>query len=230
MKTVNRICQVLAVAFSLTALVMFFLKFATIVSAGNSVDAIGAELAFGGKLSVGDVEYDMAKSADILFCFFLTAIGFLMSIFSFKSKSLRYTVPVFGLVSAVYMLVITLSSPAKFVDSRPLPSVTAITYSPFVLICAIALFAFAAAAIAYLLIDDYIEVTEAKNGKLTIPQRVLHFFRDYKSEVKKIVWPGIHDVVKNTLIVLVICLIIGAMIWLFDKGLGELLKLILTRK
>ncbi|MBQ1961776.1 MAG: preprotein translocase subunit SecE [Clostridia bacterium] len=126
------------------------------------------------------------------------------------------------------MLVIALSNATKFVDKRPLPAVTSIEYAPFVLIAAIALFAFAAAAIAYLLIDDYLEVSAA-DGKLTIAKRVVRFFRDYKSEVKKIVWPGIKDVVKNTLIVLIICLIIGAMIWLFDKGLGELLKLILTK-
>lgn len=228
MKTVNRICQVLAVVFGLTGLVMFFMNFATIVSSGNTVNAIGAELAFGGKLEVGGETYKLAKSADILFCFILTVIATLMSAFSFKSKKLRYAAPAVGLGAAIYMLVIALSNATKFVDKRPLPAVTSIEYAPFVLIAAIALFAFAAAAIAYLLIDDYLEVSAA-DGKLTIAKRVVRFFRDYKSEVKKIVWPGIKDVVKNTLIVLIICLIIGAMIWLFDKGLGELLKLILTK-
>ena len=229
MKIVNRICQVLSIAFGLTALVMFFLKFATIISSGNAVEAIGAELAFGGKLSVAGTEVDMAKSTDILFCFLLTVIGLVMSVFSFKSKKLRFAAPAFGLGAAIYMLVIALSPAVNFVDARPLTGVTEITYGPFVLICAIALFAFAAAAIAYLLIDDYIEVSETKGDKLTIPKRVIQFFRDYKSEVKKIVWPGIRDVVKNTLIVLIICLLIGILIWGFDKGLGELLKLILTK-
>ena len=125
------------------------------------------------------------------------------------------------------MLVIALSEPAKFVDKRPLPDVSGITYSHFVLITAIALFVFTAFAVAYLLIDDYLEVLASKGEKLTIPKRIIRFFRDYKSEIKKIVWPGWKDVVKNTVIVLIMCLIIGVFIWLVDFGLGKLLTLIL---
>ena len=87
--------------------------------------------------------------------------------------------------------------------------------------------AFAILAVAYLLLDDYLEVLASKGEKLTIPKRIVRFFRDYKSEVKKIVWPGIKDVMKNTVIVLVMCLLVGALIWIVDFGLGELLSLIL---
>lgn len=169
----------------------------------------------------------MAKSSDILFCFLLSALSLILSIFSFKSKKLRYTVPLTGIISAVYMLVIALSAPAKFVDKRPLPSVSSTEYEPFVLIAAIVLFVFTALALAYLLIDDYLEVQESKGEKLTIPKRIIRFFRDYKSEIKKIVWPGWKEVAKNTVIVLIMCLIIGAFIWLVDFGLGKLLELIL---
>ena len=231
MKIVNRICQVLASIFGLAAIVLFFFDFATIVTNGTSVVAKGVELAFGSKLEVGEATYDMAKSADILFCFILAAVGFITSVCTFflKSKYFRYVAPAFGLASAIYTLVISLRPEILFVDTRPLPGVTEITYSPFVLISAIVLFAFAIAGTAHLLINDKIEVSEQK-GKLTIPQRIVRFFRDYKSEVKKIVWPGIRDVLKNTVIVLNICLVIGIVIWLFDKGLGELLKLILQIK
>ncbi|MBQ7105929.1 MAG: preprotein translocase subunit SecE [Clostridia bacterium] len=61
-------------------------------------------------------------------------------------------------------------------------------------------------------------------------KRVIRFLRDYKSEVKKIVWPSLKDVVKNTLIVLIICVIIGVFIWLADFGLAKLLDLILGTK
>ena len=37
MKTVNRICHILAVIFGLGSLVLFFMRFATIVSGGNDV-------------------------------------------------------------------------------------------------------------------------------------------------------------------------------------------------
>ena len=227
MKALNKICRILTVVFGLGSLVLFFTDFATIVTDGNSVDVVGAQLAFGSKIKVSGEEFDMARSADILFCFWLTAISFLLSIFSFKSKKLRYTVPTIGLISAVYMLVIALKNPWKFVDTRPLEAVTDVEYSFFVLITAIALFVFAAFAIAYLFIDDYLEVRASKDKKLTIAKRVIRFLRDYKSEVKKIVWPNFKDVVKNTVIVLVMCVIFGVFVWLADFGLGKLLSLIL---
>jgi preprotein translocase subunit SecE len=127
------------------------------------------------------------------------------------------------------MLVILLSGPFKFVDVRPLAyaDITSMTYTPFVLLAVIALALFTIAGVAYLLIDDYIEVLESKGAKLTIPKRVIRFLKDYKSEYKKIVWPGIKDVIKNTVIVLIMCLLIGALIWIVDFGLGQLLNLIL---
>lgn len=227
MKIVNRICQILAIALSLGALVLFFTHFATIAFSGGDAKFVGAELAFGVKKKIGGTSYDMARSADILFCFFLTAAGVLLSAFSFKKKGLRYTAPAVGLIAGVYMLVIALSKPNLFVDTRPLPDVSGIVYGKFVLFCAIALLAFAVFSAAYLFIDDYLEVKASKGAKKTILARVIAFFKDYKSEVKKIVWPGIKDVVKNTAIVLIMCLIVGAFIWLIDFGLGQLLDVIL---
>ena len=230
MKTVNRICQILSVIFAVVSLVLFFTPFATIATNSGDASLGGAALGFGAKTEVAGVEYDMAKSADILFCFLLTVIGVLLSVFSFKSKKVRYFAPAVGLGSGIYMLVIALSDAAKFVDARPLTtqlSVTGITYSTSVLLTAIALLLFAVSAAAYLLIDDYIEVMQSKGSKRTIIKRVITFLKDYKSEIKKIVWPGPRDVVKNTAIVLAMCLLVGAFIWLLDLGLGKLIELIL---
>lgn len=227
MKTVNKICQILAIVFGLGSVILFFTNFATITTGGTDVSLVGAQLAFGSKIKVAGNEYDMARSAQILFCFWLTVIGTVISAFSFKSKGLRYTAPGFGIVSAVYMLVMYLSSEGKFVDYRPLPDVTKIAYEPLFLVAVIALFAFTVSAAAYLLIDDYLEVSASKGSKLTIPKRIVRYFKDYKSEIKKIVWPGWKDVAKNTFIVLAICLIIGAFIWVVDFGLAKLLELIL---
>ena len=227
MKTVNKICQILAIVFGLGSVILFFTNFATITTGGTDVSLVGAQLAFGSNIEVAGNKYDMARSAQILFCFWLTVIGTAISAFSFKSKGLRYTAPGFGIVSAVYMLVMYLSSEGKFVDYRPLPDVTKIAYEPLFLVAVIALFAFTIAAVAYLLIDDYLEVSASKGSKLTIPKRIIRYFKDYKSEIKKIVWPGWKDVAKNTFIVLAICLIIGAFIWVVDFGLAQLLELIL---
>lgn len=227
MKIINRICQILAILLSVCALVLFFTKFATISFADGKATFVGAELGFGIKKTIGDAVYDMARSADILFCFFLTVFSVIFSALSFKSKGLRYTAPAVGLVAGVYMLVIALSKAKLFVDTRPLPDVTGVSYKSGVLYTAIALLAFAVIAAAYLFIDDYLEVKASKGAKKTIFARIVAFFKDYKSEVKKIVWPGIKDVLKNTLIVLIMCLVVGAFIWLLDFGLGKLLEVIL---
>ncbi len=230
MKTISRVLQILTIAFGLAAVVLFFFKFATI----NGLNANGVQLAFGIKLK--GMKGDLAKSADITFCFILTVIGAVLSALSYKSKKLRYAAPAFGLVSAIYMLVISLSlgnHPKRFVDARSIVSDTnlaTIKYTAIIPLCTVALFLFVICGIAYLLVDDAIEVAASKGNKLSIPKRVVRFFRDYKSEVKKIVWPGFRDVVKNTLIVLVICLLVGILIWAFDKGLGELIKLIMKGK
>ena len=228
MKTVNRICQILSIIFAVVSLILFFTPFATIATNNGDVSMVGAALGFGSKIDLAGTEYDMAKSADILFCFWLTVIGLVLSIFAFKSKTVRYFAPAVGLISGIYMLVVALSTPNKFVDARPLTGlgVTNIEYSRFVLLTAIALLAFTVAATAYLLIDDYIEVSNSKGAKRTILKRVVGFFKDYKSEVKKIVWPGFKDVAKNTLIVLAMCLIVGAFIWAIDFGLAQLIKAI----
>ena len=230
MKTVNRICQILSVIFAVVSLVLFFAPFATITTSSGDTTLAGAVLGFGAKTEVAGIKYDMARSADILFCFWLTVLGAVLSVFSFKSKTVRYFAPAVGLGSGIYMLVIALSDAVKFVDARPLSTqlgVTAIAYESFVLFTAIALLLFAVAAAAYLLVDDYIEVMQSKGSKRTIIKRVIGFLKDYKSEVKKIVWPGIKDVAKNTAIVLVMCLIVGAFIWLLDLGLGKLIELII---
>lgn len=228
MKTLNKICQVLAIVLGLGSLVLFFTDFATIVTDGAAEKLGGALLAFGGKYeTAAGTQYNMAKSAQILFCFLLTAIAALMSIFSYKSKKIRYATVGFSIVPAIYILVMAISGGGRFVDPRPLPNVTSIEHTPFVIITAIVLIAFALISAAYLLIDDYLEAKASKGAKLTIFKRIVRFFRDYKSEVKKIVWPTFKDVMKNTLIVLIMCLIIGALIWAIDFGLGQLLELIL---
>ena len=229
MKALNKVLRFLVTVLGLGTLVLFFMDFAAItVGEASPSSVVGAVLAFGGKATVAGLEYNMAVSADLLFCFILTAIATLLSIFSFKSKKLRYTVPGIGVVAAVYMLVIALSNPWKFIDTRPIKdTIYQIDYTVFVLGAALAAVAFTVAAVAYLLVDDYLEVSEGKEGKLTIPKRIVRFFRDYKSETKKIVWPGIKDVLKNTLIVLIMCALLGALIWAVDFGLGSLLEVIL---
>ncbi len=158
MKLLNRICQILAIALAAGSIILFFTHFATIVTGGNNAELVGAQLAFGSKITVDGTEYNMAKSSDILFCFWMTVLSLILSIFAFKSKNIRYFAPAAGIVSAIYMLVIALRNPYKFIDTRPLPNITGVTYSRFVLMTAILLFLFTIVAAAFLLIDDSLEV------------------------------------------------------------------------
>ena len=45
---------------------------------------------------------------------------------------------------------------------------------------------------------------------------VCKYFRELRSELKKVVWPTPQQVGKNSLIVGAGCLVVGAFIWLFD--------------
>ena len=42
------------------------------------------------------------------------------------------------------------------------------------------------------------------------------WFREMKSELKKVVWPSGKETMKNTGTVLLCSLIVGALIWIFD--------------
>lgn len=226
MKVINRIFQALAIICSVGALVLFFREFVTITFANGEAHIVGAQLAFGSSTEAAGETYDMYSSTKILFCFIMTLLSVAITGFSFKKKGLRYAAPLFGAIVGIYMLVLALGVPNNWIDTRPLPEVSNIVYGSNVLLCAIALLAFTVFAAAYLLLDDYLEVKASKGAKRTIFKRIAAFFKDYKSETKKIVWPGFRDVVKNTAIVLLMCLIIGAFIWLLDMGIGKLIELI----
>ena len=62
---------------------------------------------------------------------------------------------------------------------------------------------------------------------------IARYFRELRSELKKVVWPTPQQVLKNTLIVAVCVLVVGLFIWLFDyvaqlgiAGLSDLAELI----
>ena len=46
--------------------------------------------------------------------------------------------------------------------------------------------------------------------------RICRYFRELRSELKKVVWSSPKQVAKNTLIVLVCVLIVGVFVWVFD--------------
>lgn len=47
-------------------------------------------------------------------------------------------------------------------------------------------------------------------------RKISKWFREMKSELKKVVWPGGKQLVNNTLIVLAAVIAVGAVVFLFD--------------
>ena len=45
---------------------------------------------------------------------------------------------------------------------------------------------------------------------------VCKYFRELRSELKKVTWPTPKQVLKNTLVVVACVLVVGVFIWLFD--------------
>ena len=75
-------------------------------------------------------------------------------------------------------------------------------------------------------------IARAKNKKAgednpVIPVKVKKFFRDTRGEFKKIVWPGLPTVVRNTVATLIMCALVGAIIVVIDLGLSALINLLL---
>ena len=58
----------------------------------------------------------------------------------------------------------------------------------------------------------------------------VRFFKEVRSELKKVIWPSRAQLINNTFTVLMSCLIVGAIIWITDAGLAELIDLLLTGK
>ena len=67
------------------------------------------------------------------------------------------------------------------------------------------------------------EIKEKKKGN-----SIFRFFKEVKSEMKKVVWPTKKQIVNNTLIVFAAVAVIGVFIWvldlLFQFGLFQFIK------
>jgi len=61
-----------------------------------------------------------------------------------------------------------------------------------------------------------------KDGKekMKLGARIKKFFRDYRSEMKKIVWPTRPQVIQNTGVVLVAIIFVAAVVGLLDLAFG----------
>jgi len=67
-----------------------------------------------------------------------------------------------------------------------------------------------------------------KNAKPGFFARVAKWFRDMKSELKKVQWPTKKQTINNTLIVIACVIIVGIFIWLFDFVAGKAIGLLIS--
>lgn len=77
-------------------------------------------------------------------------------------------------------------------------------------------------------VDNVEKKTVEKKKAPKKPNRVLKFFRDTITEIKKIVWPTPKATFKNTGLVLVAMVIVGLVVFGLDTGLMALLSLVMN--
>lgn len=239
MKTTSIICRVLTAASGLAAALLFFFDFFVIK---GYYSLTGINMIFTSTQTINGQSVGTYKSTWYLVAFILAIITVLFAVMSLvkkngelRFKGMKYATAASGLLFAINMTVIFCSSDKSYLDVRVEPMNDTLAASLrdaqttrqiamiMVFVLALVTFAFAVAA---MFTTDYAEVMESNGAKLPIPKRIKNFFKDYKSEIKKIVWPSRHSVVKNVIVVLIMCLVVGAFIWLLDWGLASLLKLI----
>lgn len=221
MKIINKALHILAVAGSVLAIAFVFFPFFEATAAGGDYAVVGSQLLFHSKLASGQVMHVSMRLVFVMLVNILT-LAYSITCFSAKHKVSRYLAAGFATLNAIYTLVYVCGKPQNFIDMRPLKSITEASFGIGMYLCFGALCLTAVAAVAHLFINDKLIAMET--GAPTIMKRVVTFLKDYKSEIHKIVWPDAKSVLNNTIIVLVLCLIIGLFIWLLDFGLGELLS------
>ena len=64
--------------------------------------------------------------------------------------------------------------------------------------------------------------------KLTFSKRVAKWWREMKSELKKVVWPTSQQVVNNTIVALVVMIVSAIVIWGFDEIAQLIVRAVLS--
>ena len=233
MKVAKIISRILAIGCGIAALVMFFCPIFKIVGTEGTFEISGFQLALGmNTTSWSGNTVNLDVSAYYTFALLTVAFSAIMACFSFKKEGYMGSAFWSSLISAVLVLLFRFNTPASYVDYRPITGSTAATREYLIffdLLFALVLASVVLFAVA-VLVADYVAVLESNGEKKTIFKRIITFFREYKSEISKITWPGMSTVSKNTIVVLVMCIIVGILIFLLDTGLVWILDSILKLK
>ena len=60
------------------------------------------------------------------------------------------------------------------------------------------------------------EANKKENFFVRTGKRIGRWFREMRSELKKVVWPSKSQMINNTLIVIACVIVVGIFIWVFD--------------
>lgn len=233
MKAVSLASRVLAAALGVLVFVLMFFGIVHIASQQGTFELSAAQLAFGSTLSVdasGEAlasKVDLSKSAWFFFTLVTSLIGAICAVASFfKGNKAAVGSLIFGGISGLMTILFITHTPGTYVDYRPLTGLREIWYNNTFIVLLCAAIAFVVVTIASILLVDYVAVQESNGAKKILWKRFKAWLLEYKSELRKITWPTFPTVVRNTVIVLILCAVVGAFIWLEDFGLSKLLKLI----
>ena len=68
-------------------------------------------------------------------------------------------------------------------------------------------------------------MSETNNGNVKQKKSLIRFFREAKSELKKVTWPSKEQLAHNTLIILVFIIIVTVILSVLDLGFGKLFQM-----
>ncbi len=225
MKIFSNFVRVLAALLAVATLAAFFFPFVTVTLGDATTTVNGLQCAFGADLSKALGEnmntFKGGYYVGSLILTVLTAAAMVAGLFS-KKKGWDGTAIIMGIINVILLVSFMTKQPSAYVDMGRVVGAT-LAYTTFFTIAVAAGIAAVVVCIAGVLLKD--AVACKATGNLTIPKRVLKFLREYKSELKKVVWPGPRSVVKNTVVVLGFCGVALLLIWLVDMGLGKLFQL-----
>ena len=234
MKNLRFTARVLTVLGAFAALLFFFFPFVSYTFAnGDTIMATGAQISFGGSLKLPETG-EIYKSATSLY-FTLTILIALLAVIlagaAFKYKGASVAAPAFSFLSLAMFLTFLSQDPRQHVDCRPFsavdfePHLDTVAFAQFFYISLFVMIFAVVMGVVTIFVNDAVEVREKNGERKFMLVRFGRWLLDYKSELKKIVWPTKEETIRNTLIVVAMCVVVGAIVWILDFGLVALLKL-----
>ena len=70
-------------------------------------------------------------------------------------------------------------------------------------------------------------MAETKKGS-NLGKKISKWFREMKSELKKVVWPSPKQIINNTIVALVVMLIVAIVVWAFDSLADRVVQLLIS--